>query len=76
MDGTCQPPLSSGFLLAFQGSLAKPSTPEAPRVQGDGQSTAAGWLSRRQSKVPEQKQEKAGKKDNSHTKEVWRKGGQ
>ncbi|XP_035747360.1 perilipin-1 isoform X2 [Egretta garzetta] len=56
--------------IPILGSLAKPSVPEAPRVQGDGQSMAAGWLSRRQSKVPEQKQEKAGKKDNSHTKEA------
>ncbi|NWX22255.1 PLIN1 protein, partial [Aegotheles bennettii] len=52
------------------GSLAKPSAPEAPRSHGDGQSTAAGWLGRRQSKVPEQKQEKAGKKDSNDTKEA------
>ncbi|XP_037250074.1 perilipin-1 isoform X1 [Falco rusticolus] len=51
------------------GSLAKPSVPAAPRVHGDGQSTAGGWLSQRQSKVPEQKQEKVGKKDD-HTKEA------
>ena len=76
MDGTVRPPPSSGFLLPFQGRLAKPSTPEVPRVHGDGQSTAAGWLSRRQSRVPEEKQEKAGKKDDNHTKEVWRKGAQ
>lgn len=76
MDGTCQLPASGGFLLLFQGNLAKPSVPEAPRVHSDGQSTTASWLSRRQSKVPEQKQEKAGKKDNNHTKEVRRKGGQ
>lgn len=76
MDGICQHPLSSGFLLPFQGSLAKPSVHEAPRVHSDGQSTTAGWLSQQQSKVPEQKQEKAGKKDNHHTKEVWRKGEQ
>ncbi|XP_074956661.1 perilipin-1 isoform X2 [Phalacrocorax aristotelis] len=50
------------------GSLAKPSEPEELQVHGDGQST--GWLSRRQSKVPEQKQEKAGKKDDNHTKEA------
>ncbi|XP_009976115.1 PREDICTED: perilipin-1 [Tauraco erythrolophus] len=56
--------------IPILGSLAKPSTPEAPRVHGDGQSTVAGWLSRRQSKVPEQKQEKAEKKDNTHTKEA------
>ncbi|NWY54980.1 PLIN1 protein, partial [Chionis minor] len=56
--------------IPILGSLAKPSVPEAPRVHGDGQSTTAGWLSRRQSKVPEQKQEKAGKKDNHHTKEA------
>ncbi|XP_010146047.1 PREDICTED: perilipin-1 [Eurypyga helias] len=56
--------------IPILGSLAKPSVPEEPRVHGDGQSTAAGWLSRRQSKVPEQKQEKAGKKDDHHTKEV------
>ena len=76
MDGTCQLPPSVGFLLLFQGSLAKPSVPEAPQVHNDGQSTTAGLLSWQQSKVPEQKQEKAGKKDNNHTKEVWRKGGQ
>ncbi|NXG54825.1 PLIN1 protein, partial [Hemiprocne comata] len=52
------------------GNLAKPSAPEAPRAQGDGQSTTDGWLSRRQSKAPEQKQEKAGKKDDNHTKEA------
>lgn len=75
--GSASPPHppSGGFLLPFQGNLAKPSVPEAPRVHGDGQSATGGWLSRRQSKVPEQKQEKAGKKDNNHTKEVWRKGG-
>uniref|UniRef100_A0A8C8AL61 Perilipin 1 n=1 Tax=Otus sunia TaxID=257818 RepID=A0A8C8AL61_9STRI len=56
--------------IPILGSLAKPSAPEAPRVHGDGQSTTAGWLSRRQSKVPEQKQEKAGKKDSNHTKEA------
>ncbi|NXF67430.1 PLIN1 protein, partial [Ciccaba nigrolineata] len=56
--------------IPILGSLAKPSAPEAPRVHGDGQSTMAGWLSRRQSKVPEQKQEKAGKKDSNHTKEA------
>ncbi|XP_074457000.1 perilipin-1 isoform X1 [Larus michahellis] len=56
--------------IPILGNLAKPSVPEAPRVHGDGQSTTAGWLSRRQSKVPEQKQEKAGKKDNNHTKEA------
>ncbi|XP_030312801.1 perilipin-1 isoform X2 [Calypte anna] len=51
------------------GSLAKPSTLEASQVHGDEQSTVGGWLSRRQSKAPEQKQEKAGKKDDNHTKE-------
>ncbi|XP_074773017.1 perilipin-1 [Athene noctua] len=56
--------------IPILGSLAKPSAPEVPRVHGDGQSTTAGWLSRRQSKVPEQKQEKAGKKDSNHTKEA------
>ncbi|XP_074693676.1 perilipin-1 [Strix aluco] len=56
--------------IPILGSLAKLSAPEAPRVHGDGQSTTAGWLSRRQSKVPEQKQEKAGKKDSNHTKEA------
>ncbi|NXQ83215.1 PLIN1 protein, partial [Nyctibius grandis] len=54
--------------IPIVGSLAKPSTPEAPQVHGDGQSS--GWLSRRQSKVPEQKQEKAGKKDTNHIKEA------
>ncbi|XP_075620551.1 perilipin-1 isoform X1 [Balearica regulorum gibbericeps] len=56
--------------IPILGNLAKPSVPEVPRVHGDGQSTEVGWLSRRQSKVPEQKQEKAGKKDNHHTKEA------
>ncbi|NXL31894.1 PLIN1 protein, partial [Glaucidium brasilianum] len=56
--------------IPIVGSLAKPSAPEVPRVHGDGQSTTAGWLSQRQSKVPEQKQEKAGKKDSNHTKEA------
>ncbi|NXT24148.1 PLIN1 protein, partial [Syrrhaptes paradoxus] len=52
------------------GSVAKPSEPEAPQVHGDGQSTTAGRLSRRQSKVPEQKQEKVGKKDSNDAKEA------
>ncbi|KAF1489543.1 Perilipin-1, partial [Eudyptula minor novaehollandiae] len=56
--------------IPILGSLAKPSVHEAPRVHSDGQSTTAGWLSQQQSKVPEQKQEKAGKKDNHHTKEA------
>ncbi|NXT00951.1 PLIN1 protein, partial [Jacana jacana] len=56
--------------IPILGNLAKPSVPEALRVQGDGQSTTTGWLSRRQSRVPEQKQEKAGKKDSNHTKEA------
>ncbi|NXW62719.1 PLIN1 protein, partial [Eurystomus gularis] len=56
--------------IPILGSLAKPSITEAPQVHGDGQSTGDGWLSRRQSKVPEQKQEKAGKKNNDHTKEA------
>lgn len=68
-------PPSSGFLFPSQGSLAKPSMPEAPRGHGDGESTRAGWMSRRQSKVQEQKQEKVGKKDDNHSKEVWRKRG-
>ncbi|NXN33470.1 PLIN1 protein, partial [Nycticryphes semicollaris] len=56
--------------IPILGNLAKPSVPEAPCVQGDGQSTTTGWLIRRQSRVPEQKQEKAGKKDSNHTKET------
>lgn len=59
------------FLLPSQGSLAKPSAPAVPQARSDGQSSA-GWPTRRQSKAAEQKQEKAGKKDTSHTK-VWRK---
>ncbi|XP_054244127.1 perilipin-1 [Indicator indicator] len=56
--------------IPILGSLAKPSVPEAPQFHSDGQSTTSGWLSRRQSKVPEQKQEKAGKKDSNPTKEA------
>ncbi|XP_009468353.1 PREDICTED: perilipin-1 [Nipponia nippon] len=56
--------------IPILGNLAKPSAPEVPQVHGDGQSTTAGWLSRRQSKVPEQKQEKAGKKDSNDSKEA------
>ncbi|NXL88502.1 PLIN1 protein, partial [Alectura lathami] len=52
------------------GSLAKPSPPEAPQSHSEGQSTAGGWLSRRQSKVTEQKQEKAGKKEDNHASEA------
>ncbi|XP_008943256.1 PREDICTED: perilipin-1, partial [Merops nubicus] len=47
--------------IPIVGSLAKPSTPEAPRVTS---------MTRRNSTVPEQKQEKAGKKDTNHTKEA------
>ncbi|NXC45076.1 PLIN1 protein, partial [Penelope pileata] len=61
--------------IPILGNLAKPSPPEVPRSHGEGQSTAGGWLSRRQSKVPEQKQEKAGKKEDNHTSEVWKHGG-
>ncbi|CAN8187515.1 unnamed protein product [Coccothraustes coccothraustes] len=64
-------PLSGAFLLPWQGSLAKPSAPAAPQARSDGQGSA-GWLTRRHSKAPEQKQEKAGKKDTNHTK-VWKK---
>ncbi|XP_067999521.1 perilipin-1 isoform X2 [Melanerpes formicivorus] len=56
--------------IPILGSLAKPSAPEAPQVHSDEKSTTSGWLSRRQSKVPEQKQEKAGKKDGNPTKEA------
>ncbi|NXX42609.1 PLIN1 protein, partial [Tricholaema leucomelas] len=56
--------------IPILGSLAKPSVPEAPQVHSDGKSSTAGQLSRWQSKVPEQKQEKAGKKDSNHTKEA------
>lgn len=71
MDGTSQLPLSSGFLLPLQGSLAKPSVPAAPQTRSDRHGST-GRLSQHQSKAPEQKQEKAGKKDTKHTK-VWRK---
>ncbi|XP_027500457.1 perilipin-1 isoform X2 [Corapipo altera] len=54
--------------IPIVGSLAKPSIPAAPPAHSDGQSSTGGWLSRRQSKAPEQKQEKAGKKDNNHSK--------
>ncbi|NXK91224.1 PLIN1 protein, partial [Formicarius rufipectus] len=54
--------------IPIVGSLAKPSVPTAPPAHSDGQSSTGGWLSRRQSRAPEQKQEKAGKKDNRHTK--------
>ncbi|XP_063268907.1 perilipin-1 isoform X3 [Prinia subflava] len=53
--------------IPILGSLAKPSAPVAPQARGDGQGST-GWLTRRQSKAPEQKQEKAGKKDTNHTK--------
>ncbi|NXK44173.1 PLIN1 protein, partial [Chauna torquata] len=59
--------------IPILGSLAKPSVPEVPRSHDEGQSTKSttgGWLSRRQSKVPEQKQEKAGKKEDNHTSEA------
>lgn len=55
----------------MQGSLAKPSAPVAPQARSDRQGSM-GWLTRRQSKAPEQKKEKAGKKDTNHTK-VWTK---
>ncbi|XP_056355565.1 perilipin-1 isoform X2 [Oenanthe melanoleuca] len=53
--------------IPILGSLAKPSAPVAPQARSDGQGSA-GWPTRRQSKAPEQRQEKAGKKDTSHTK--------
>ncbi|XP_062486379.1 perilipin-1 isoform X2 [Pezoporus occidentalis] len=56
--------------IPIVGSLAKPSVPEAPQAHGDGRSTTTNRLSQRQSKVPEQKQEKAGKKNNHHSKEA------
>ncbi|NXO02815.1 PLIN1 protein, partial [Rhinopomastus cyanomelas] len=56
--------------IPILGSLAKPSTPEAPQAHSDGQSITTCWLSRRQSKAPEQRQEKAGKKDDNHSKEA------
>ncbi|NXI48267.1 PLIN1 protein, partial [Galbula dea] len=52
--------------IPILGILAKPSVPE---VHSDKQSTTTGWLSQQQSKVPDQKQ-KAGKKDDHHTKEA------
>ncbi|XP_009072293.1 PREDICTED: perilipin-1 [Acanthisitta chloris] len=54
--------------IPILGSLAKQTVPEAPRARSAVQSSTSGWLSRRQSKVPEQKQEKAEKKENNHTK--------
>uniref|UniRef100_A0A8B9FDR8 Perilipin 1 n=1 Tax=Amazona collaria TaxID=241587 RepID=A0A8B9FDR8_9PSIT len=56
--------------IPIVGNLAKPSVPEAPQVHSDGHSTTTGRPSQRQSKVPEQKQEQAGKKDNHHSKEA------
>ncbi|XP_014106842.1 PREDICTED: perilipin-1 [Pseudopodoces humilis] len=53
--------------IPILGSLAKPSAPVAPQARSDGQGSA-GWLTRRPSKAPEQKKEKAGKKDTNHTK--------
>ncbi|RMB94321.1 hypothetical protein DUI87_29129 [Hirundo rustica rustica] len=53
--------------IPILGSLAKPSAPAAPQARSDGQGSA-GWPTRRHSKAPEQKQEKAGKKDTNHTK--------
>ncbi|XP_014741816.1 PREDICTED: perilipin-1 [Sturnus vulgaris] len=53
--------------IPILGSLAKPSAPVAPQPRSDGQGSV-GWPTRRQSKAPEQKQEKAGKKDTSHSK--------
>lgn len=53
--------------IPILGSLAKPSAPAAPQARSDGQGSA-GWQTRRHSKAPEQKQEKAGKKDTNHTK--------
>ncbi|XP_068814313.1 perilipin-1 isoform X2 [Struthio camelus] len=53
------------------GSMVKPSVPPVQCTQSEGQSAPTGWLSRRQSKVPEQKQEKAdGKKEENHTNEA------
>nr|XP_025977037.1 perilipin-1 isoform X2 [Dromaius novaehollandiae] len=53
------------------GSMVKPSAPPAQRTRGEGQCAPAGRLSRRQSKVPEQKQEKAeGKKEENDTNEA------
>ncbi|XP_035192183.1 perilipin-1 [Oxyura jamaicensis] len=56
--------------IPIVGSLAKPSAPQAPQSHGEGQGTAGGWLSRRQSRVTEQKQEKAGKKEDRHAGEA------
>ncbi|NWV16692.1 PLIN1 protein, partial [Origma solitaria] len=53
--------------IPILGSLAKPRVPPAPQARSDGQGSA-GWLSQQQSKAPEQKKEKAGKKDTNHTK--------
>ncbi|XP_062439537.1 perilipin-1 [Rhea pennata] len=53
------------------GSMVKPSVPTVQCTQSEGQSTPSGWLSRRQSKVPEQKQEKTeGEKEDDDTNEA------
>ncbi|XP_042732215.1 perilipin-1 isoform X2 [Lagopus leucura] len=53
--------------IPILGSLAKPSPPMVPQSHGERQSTAGSW---RQSRVPEQKQEKAEKKEDSHAGEA------
>ncbi|OXB57529.1 hypothetical protein ASZ78_009124, partial [Callipepla squamata] len=47
--------------IPILGSLAKPSPPVVPQSHSERQSTAGSW---RQSRMPEQKQEEAEKKDN------------
>ncbi|XP_039578951.1 perilipin-1 [Passer montanus] len=60
-------PSGTSATRAPSGSLAKPSAPAAPQARSDGQGST-GWLTRRASKAPEQKQEKAGKKDTNPAK--------
>ncbi|XP_021263231.1 perilipin-1 isoform X2 [Numida meleagris] len=53
--------------IPILGSLAKPSPPTVPRSHSERQSIAGSW---RQSRVPEQKQEKAEKKEDNHASEA------
>lgn len=53
--------------IPILGSLAKPSPPVVPQSHGERQSIAGSW---RQSRMPEQKPEKAEKKEDSHAGEA------
>ncbi|NXJ04664.1 PLIN1 protein, partial [Odontophorus gujanensis] len=53
--------------IPILGSLAKPSPPVVPQSHSERQSTAGSW---RQGRMPEQKQEEAEKKEDSHTGEA------